>query len=208
MCERTNRAAHFFGSRPSGTGQVVEFPLPKAASPLGITAGPESSLWATERSNHIARISSNGRIAEFPIFNEERNTPSAIATGPEGDLWFTEPYGNNIDRFTPAGQITKFTLQKGSHLFGGPESITPGPEDDLWFTSLLEEYIGRMTSSGQVTEFPIPPEQLPATEGAANAELQMGRKARMTASPPAAKATSGLREKATTRSAVLPRPAS
>src|SRR5260370_27786382 len=86
------------GRTPSPTkqlkGTITEFPIPTANNdPLGITAGPDSNLWFTERgSNKIGRITTSGTIKEFPLATANGD-PWGITAAPDGNLWFTEGSG-------------------------------------------------------------------------------------------------------------------
>src|ERR1700730_11844277 len=62
--------------------------------------------------------------------------PEFITAGPEGELWFAGYAGNQIDRITPRGAATEFSI--GISGTARPSSITAGPDGNLWFT----EYLG------------------------------------------------------------------
>jgi len=127
---------------------IAEFPLPTAnSSPNGIAAGPDGSLWFTEFSDRIGRITTAGVITEFPLAGG--SGPVGIAAGPDGNLWFTEAEGSNIGRITTAGAITEFAVTAGP-----PGGITAGPDGNLWFTEFFDT-IGRITTAGVVTVFPL-----------------------------------------------------
>ncbi len=148
---------------PSAVASITEFPIPTASSaPVGITSGPDGALWFTESSyagNNIGRITTSGRVTEFPLVPVNSGPPSGgITAGPDGALWFTE-YGA-IGRITTSGQVTQFPVPTAvccQSLFG----ITTGPDGALWFTSSAinnapNSSIGRITTSGQVTDFSLP----------------------------------------------------
>jgi virginiamycin B lyase len=82
-----------------------------------------------------------------------------ITVGPDGNLWVTDNFGNQIDRITPAGRVTRFALPTP---WREPVSITRGPDGNLWFTAAVSHQdkshpsrIGRMTPTGRITGFPI-----------------------------------------------------
>lgn len=86
---------------------------------------------------------------------------SHIVNGPDGNLWFTDPGNNQIDRVTPQGQITQFTLPTHTDSDGNPDDPTPddivtGPNGNLWFTESGVDRIGEITPSGTITEFETP----------------------------------------------------
>ena len=87
-----------------------EFSTPTGNSqPRGITAGPDGNLWFTEFQgtnvvNNIGRITTKGKITEFPLPTHCESPlgcePFGITAGPDGNLWFTESSGNKIGRIT------------------------------------------------------------------------------------------------------------
>ncbi len=146
------------GPRAADGETIAEFVIPAPGSyPLGITAGPDGSVWFAEANgNKIGRISPAGTLTEFGIPTPS-SSPFGITAAPDGNVWFTESNlganGNKIGRITPAGVITEFMVPNQS---GGPHGITLGPDGALWFTELVGNMIGRMTTSGVFTEFPVP----------------------------------------------------
>lgn len=122
-------------------------------------------------------------VTAFPIPGQNADTFSwdgsaHIVAGPDGNLWFTDPGNNQVDRVTPQGQITPFTLPvhnvvstgDGSSTANGgsitdpiltpddpsPDDIVVGPDGNLWFTESGVDRIGRITPSGTITEFTTP----------------------------------------------------
>jgi streptogramin lyase len=122
-------------------------------------------------------------VTTFPIPGQNADTFSwdgsaHIVSGPDGNLWFTDPGDNQVDRVTPGGQITQFSLpvhnvvsmgDGGSTGNGGPvtdpiltpddpspDDIVVGPDGNLWFTESGVDRIGRITPGGTITEFTTP----------------------------------------------------
>lgn len=81
------------------------------------------------------------------------NVPYGITSGPDGNLWFTQYYVGRIDKITPDGSITEYSLPNKSTL---PFEIISGPDGNLWFTETNGGKIGRITPSGTITEFQTP----------------------------------------------------
>src|SRR5438552_197610 len=121
---------------------VNEYPLPGAALPQAVAAGPAGSgpqrivsgpdgnLWFTEHGkNKIGRLTTGGSFTEFPI-PTPNVFPEGIAAGPDGNLWFSENAGNRIGRVTTAGAVTEFLLPVPARVF----QIAAGPDGNLWFT--------------------------------------------------------------------------
>jgi virginiamycin B lyase len=156
---------------PVTTTVVNEFALPIADNnvpdaPLGITAGPENTIWFTgtddagDSATLIGRITAQGQLTTFALphvtNNDTYGRHGGITAGPDGALWFTE-YGK-IGRFTTLGQLTTFTLALSDFSDGfidGPDAITVGPDGALWFTEPIDDRIGRITTQGQVTTFDL-----------------------------------------------------
>jgi virginiamycin B lyase len=135
---------------PSSTTEPVE------SFPGGLAQGP-GGLWFTddgsnsENQNFIGRITTSGKINEFPIPIAE-SQPVAIAAGSNGDMWFTEGK-KMIGQITPTGEIKEFPVSGTSY---SAEAIAPGPDGNMWFTDATTNAIGRITPTGEVKEFPIP----------------------------------------------------
>jgi virginiamycin B lyase len=85
-------------------GDLTEYPVPTAGSlrfaqcayqssaPAegGITVGPDSNLWFTERvGNKIARMTLRGHLDEFAVPTPDSG-PLGLSMGPDGALWFVE----------------------------------------------------------------------------------------------------------------------
>jgi streptogramin lyase len=133
---------------------ITEFPLPPTgnAVPVRIAAGPDGAMWFTEsNSNKIGRITTAGKITEYPIPTAAA-TPQGIAAGPDGNVWFIEATGRKVGRITTSGAITEFPIPDPSSQ---PEEITSGPDGNLWFTD-GNNSIGRVTPAGGITEFAMP----------------------------------------------------
>jgi streptogramin lyase len=122
-----------------------------------ITTGPDGNLWFTEEAplNHgVARLTPHGRLKEFAV------PPSAtsggtgeITSGPDGNLWFTRP-GGTVDRITPSGIVTEFTVPRTG---SDPEGIASGPDGNLWITDRgTDPRIWRVTPAGHFTGYRLP----------------------------------------------------
>jgi hypothetical protein len=86
---------------------VTEFG-PTGSGPSGIALGADGALWFAETvANKIGRMTTTGRITEYPI-PTPLSEPGSIVAGPDGALWFTEFLGNKIGRIE-TGSTTTFT---------------------------------------------------------------------------------------------------
>ena len=91
---------------------VTELPAPGPS--FGITNGPDGNVWFTELlAGKVGRISPDGAAVEFAVPGA---IPAGITRGPDGNLWFVDERGN-IDRITPSGTVTPFSLPAGSFPF-------------------------------------------------------------------------------------------
>lgn len=105
-------------------------------------------------------------VSTFPLPGQSADSfywegSSHIVTGPDGNLWFTDPGNNQIDRVTPQGQITQFSLPTHTDSDGNsydpmPDDIVSGPGGNLWFTESGVDCIGKITPTGTITEYQTP----------------------------------------------------
>jgi streptogramin lyase len=95
------------GRPDPATGTFTMYAVPTAGSfPLGITSGPEGTLWFLERrAGQVARMTPAGVFTEWAVvFTAWALVPGAgpnrIVVGPDGTLWFTELRAHRIGRIT------------------------------------------------------------------------------------------------------------
>ncbi len=125
---------------------IVEYSLPSAVHPGPIVEGPDGNLWFGQDGS-VGRISKLGTGYTSIAVNAPRGV-GGIAVGPDGNLWVR---GGGVDRVTPAGVVTHFTLPSPE---ADPQNITAGPDGNLWFAE-NGDTISRITPAGVVTEFPL-----------------------------------------------------
>ena len=115
-------------------------------APEYICAGPDQALWFTEFGNTIGRITTNGKLSQFPIKGSPSSQPVAIAAGPDGALWFTEDLSDRaqIGRLTLSGKVRLYDVPTSGAA--SLEEITIGPLGDMWFVSASPAAIGRITT--------------------------------------------------------------
>jgi streptogramin lyase len=148
-------------------GNITEFLVPPRAQRISgdmppnqvhaIVTGPDRNLWFPEPGgNKVARLTSSGAVAEFPLPKHPENPvgsyPYGIAVGADGALWFTELVGR-IGRITLDGHIVEFQLPGINH---GPTDMVAGSDGALWFLEPNQSLFGRITVDGHVTEFSLP----------------------------------------------------
>jgi virginiamycin B lyase len=153
-------------------GVITEYALPEAASepiPVGITAGPEESLWVTVRyekttdTSKIDKITATGVITQYapPKCGEYGGELDGITEGSDGNLWYVQVTCDKIVKMTPAGVFTEYTA--GPNY---PRDITSSSSDkDLWYTSWWNgnSHVTKMTTAGVIsTEYALPGSSDPA----------------------------------------------
>ena len=145
------------------SGQITPYPVPGDSSTDGnIIRGPDGAIWFCGL-EVVGRVdSTTGRITgwETPR-RQDLGLPSVITLGPGGAIWYTsESVPATINRLTPSGYITRFTVPSGSGGLDMP-GITMGPDGALWFTqssvgSGPPPAIGRMSPTGRYSNYPLP----------------------------------------------------
>jgi streptogramin lyase len=148
-------------------GQLTVYRLPSGGTPIGIVSGPEDSLWFTDTTGRIGRITTNGEITENLIEGGDVFAtwgfagPYGIAVGPDGALWFAEQALGRIGRMTTTGQLQEFAIPRPPGLAAGvaatpaPRHLARGSDGAMWFTDPGDGSIGRVTMGGELSEYPI-----------------------------------------------------
>jgi virginiamycin B lyase len=99
-----------------------------AWAPVGGRLVPHCRVVAIDLRGHGHRISTDGRIAEFPL-PDRAARPHAITAGPDGCCWFTEWASGRVGRIAPDGHIETHPLADPA---SEPHGITSGPDGALW----------------------------------------------------------------------------
>src|SRR5262249_32075471 len=104
--------------------------------------------------NKIARVYSDGTVAEFSI--------PAPGSGPWGitvvgfdqsQVWFTEANAGKVGKLDAgSGTITEYQIPTPN---SGPRGIVAASDGNIWFTEYNVGKIGRITQTGVITEFSI-----------------------------------------------------
>ena len=148
---RRAEGGHDAIQRISRHDTVTAFPLPhRYSGPRAITRGTDGAMWFTEYfGNRIGRISSVGKITEYPLkaraYGEALPvTPvGEIAAGAHGYLWFGT-FGA-IGRLSPSsGKVTLFYRREVS------EPLVAGPDGSIWFVE--NDKIGRIAPGGRFSK--------------------------------------------------------
>ncbi len=141
---------------PVGTlGHIDEFAAAtvsaSASSPVGITAGPGSTMIFTDSTGSaIGRINLDGTGLVGTATNSPGATPLGIAMGTDNNYYFAESNlsVDQIGRFNVSGAtINEFGVTPPSSQ---PMGITAGPSGDpnsMWYTENATSNIGRIPTS-------------------------------------------------------------
>jgi streptogramin lyase len=135
------------------TGTILEYPLPVAGNPGGITVGPDGNFWiSVEQSQFIEVIRPSGAQSRLVTLPTAGNL-GGITAGPDGNIWAAELTANKIAKITVSGQITEYNSPTPQSGFGG---IASGSDGNLWFVEGKASKVGRVTTAGVFGEFPTP----------------------------------------------------
>lgn len=109
-------------------GAITQYPWNDYTYDI-VAAGLDGSVWFTNGGSRLARIApTTGIVTEVPL--PARVFPTRLTNGPDFNLWFTDRGNNQLDRLTPAGDLTRFA-------FPTPQSntspLTTGPDGNIWF---------------------------------------------------------------------------
>jgi virginiamycin B lyase len=141
-------------------GVITEYSVPELASdpiPVGITAGPEGSLWFTvdyekiTDTSKIDKITTAGVITQYspPKCGEFGGELDGITEGSDSNLWYVQVTCDKIVKMTPAGVFTEY--KAGPEY---PRDITSSSTDgDLWYTSWWSgnSHVTKMTTAGVIS---------------------------------------------------------
>lgn len=132
--------------------------------PLGITIGPDDTLYVTDTGNKCIRtVSPQGVVGTLAIANTDTMlvAPNGIAMDAAGNLYVTDRTQNTIHKITPAGVMTILAgspFQEGSvdgvgaaARFRGPCGVAVGSNGNLFVTDTGNNLIRMITPDGTVT---------------------------------------------------------
>jgi RHS repeat-associated protein len=154
--------------------------------PIGLTVGPDGSLYFADfNNNRIRRVGPDGIIATVagngtagssgdggPATQAQLRLPHDVAVGPDGSLYLADSFSNRIRRVRPDGTITG-VAGNGTGGFSGdggpatqaslhsPYGVAVGPDGSLYFADTLNYRIGSVAPSlpgSSITDFIIPAE--------------------------------------------------
>jgi virginiamycin B lyase len=139
----------------SGQISILREPANLVAANQGagpLTSAQDGSLWWVNMGNSsIGELTASGVFENYPlnppIDVDPFSSPfeaNLITAGPDGNVWFAVPQYSAIDRITPAGVITAFSLPSKFE----PDAIIAGPDGNLWFTNADGKPIGVMSTAG------------------------------------------------------------
>lgn len=128
------------------TGDAVTFSLPEPASPAGIVAAADGSLWVTQSSlPRVDRLTATGELDPLALPDDADGV--SIAAGPDGAMYFTQSTGHTLWRADGDG-LRRIDLQVVDRVKrsarakplaitenGGAPGIAAGPAGTLWIAA-------------------------------------------------------------------------
>jgi virginiamycin B lyase len=133
-------------------GTITTFVLPSTVTAVDpVIAGPDGNIWFSD-GNKVARMSLDGLVTEFAL--PTVGTEAFMNQGPDGNLWGANGLASQIQRITPLGAITGFTVPTAN---AGPLAVCAGPDGNMWFTEFTANKIGKLSTTGAfLGEFTVP----------------------------------------------------
>jgi streptogramin lyase len=135
-----------FGSITSD-GEVATFALPEPASPAGIAAAADGTLWITESSlPRIDRVTQTGELNPLALPDDADGV--SIAAGPDGAVYFMQSTAHTlwraaddlapidlqlIDRVKRSARAKALSVAEN----GGAPGLAAGPAGTLWIAASL-----------------------------------------------------------------------
>jgi streptogramin lyase len=149
--------------RITPNGAMTSFALPAGLQALRgpiLLTGSDHNLWAVE-SGEVGKITPDGNVTVIDVGSAATDNIQSAVFGSDGNLWVGNViYSNStantpeIDRITPTGAITRFTLPA---QIGTPYDLVDGPDGNIWFLSNgVQTLISKISASGDVTTYPAP----------------------------------------------------
>jgi virginiamycin B lyase len=129
----------------STDGDVVTFELPEPASPAGLAAAADGTLWVTESAlPRVDRLTPDGR--QDPLELPEEVDGVSIVPGPDGAMYFMQSLNHTLWRAgdtleTINLQVVDRVKRKARPKLlsitenGGTPGIAMGPADTLWIAA-------------------------------------------------------------------------
>jgi streptogramin lyase len=124
-------------------GKVLHHPIAGTNHPITLAIGPEGTVWfgawGYYRANRVGRLTTSGRLSEFPI---PHGSPYSIAAGPEGRLWFGSFHGAHaryLDSIGVGGDLgVPICADPTCNL--EPTGMTRAPDGSLWYGLIRPNY--------------------------------------------------------------------
>jgi virginiamycin B lyase len=111
-------------------GEVAILDLGEAATPTGVTAATESTVWVVDSTGgRLLYIGADLTVVQETTVPTPDAHPLAAVTLPDGTTWFTEQFGQALGRIGILGRVEEFPVGAD----GGPSGITASGEN-VWFS--------------------------------------------------------------------------
>ena len=108
---------------------MAEYSTGSTSTPISMALGPDNNLYFGEAEGRIGRISTLGKISEFPIPSTAGGTSfpvSGITVGPGGDIWFVNGSHGQVGRL----QLATATVDCVKNVWASLEACGwPGPRN-------------------------------------------------------------------------------
>jgi virginiamycin B lyase len=140
------------------------YALPSPEGSLALAVGPQSTVAFSAINGQLANdVGLAPAVSITPYLAGSACVTALIATGSDGNLWTCgdstlESNPARIDRVTPQGAVTTFTISEPSNGSATLYGITPGPDGALWYVGVAQSsasapIVGRITTSGVATDY-------------------------------------------------------
>lgn len=111
-------------------GDVAILDLGEAATPTGVTAATESTVWVVDSTGgRLLYLRADLTVDHEVVVPTPDAHPLAAVTLPDGTTWFTEQFGQALGRVGILGRVEEFPVGAD----GGPSGITAAG-DNVWFS--------------------------------------------------------------------------
>jgi streptogramin lyase len=134
----------------SGATTYLTSRLPKKTHLIDLAAGAGGSVWATDSSGAILRISHDGVLRRFGL--RHGADPVALIRGRDHAYWFSEFNGRRVGRISARGRVREFKIHDQ------PTAIAAGSDGALWVLTAggsQSDGLERVTTTGTVQRFYI-----------------------------------------------------
>lgn len=136
-------------------GTVAFLDLGPGATPVGVSAATESTVWVVDRSgDRLLHLGAGLRVLGEVQVPSRDARPLDVVTLPDGTSWFTEQFGGALGRIDILGRVEEYPVAGGD---GAPAGIAASG-DSLWFALREPDGIGHVRGGDAAIELTALPE--------------------------------------------------